>query len=74
MHKKKQNSIKNIRKIGKILRAKCKTCNKDINITSGKDAIFKHKSQQFHIKGLKVLQDNHRSYQLLEQKEFQKLH
>lgn len=28
--------------------AYCKSCNKDINVTSGKDALKKHKSSQMH--------------------------
>lgn len=30
--------------------AKCKCCDKDINVTSGKDALIKHSIGQFHLK------------------------
>lgn len=35
--------------------ARCKPCDKDINITSGKDALIKHKARQFHIKRIKCI-------------------
>lgn len=34
---------------------KCKSCNKDINICSGKDALIKHSIGQFHQKKTKTI-------------------
>lgn len=36
--------------------AKCKACNKDINISSGKDSLMKHKSRKIHEQNVKSLQ------------------
>lgn len=40
--------------------AKCNSCDKDINITSGKDSLIKHKNSKFHQEKLKILRGQHR--------------
>lgn len=35
--------------------AKCRSCDKEINISSGKDALIKHRNSKFHLEKKKLL-------------------